>query len=575
MTIHLDARLSLAASFVRSGSVVADIGTDHAYLPVHLVETGVCPRAFACDKRTDPLQNAKQTVEAAGLSDRITTLLSDGLDALPPGCADDVVFAGMGGILIAELLNRAAWLKNESVRVIVQPMSHAEDVRLWLFENGFAIDEEAALFDRHHGYVVLAAHYTGENAAYTSAMLYGGTLFGKDVWDPQGFLFILQQGKFRFFGAKGKEPGEAWNLIAKDETEERDYRFTLGADNMARLFGADGRELCALATDRSTASHHTLWLFACDCPHAVFGQFRLYAMKIGTDAGETLRDFVPARRMNDKAVGLYDRVTKRFFANAGKGAFLAPGDQPPRGRRWSLARAREWGRTNPWYCGFNHVPANAINDVEIWAKETFSPDLIRSEFKLATDLGFNCVRIFLQYKVYEADPAWFLKAYAIALMRKCFRWAREVGPSQPLTVASYRGNDHAFDAIVLAESDIITFHFYGNAAGTRKKIAEMSVAGRPIICTEWLFRPSGCDVPNILCIYKETGIGCMLWGLVNGKAQTHLPNGEFTPNFKGSWKHDLFHSDHRPYSVKDLELIREATRSAGGPVSSVLPDVKN
>ncbi len=180
MTIHLDARLSLAASFVRSGSVVADIGTDHAYLPVHLVETGVCPRAFACDKRTGPLQNAKQTVEAAGLSDRITTLLSDGLDALPPGCADDVVLAGMGGILIAELLNRAAWLKNPNVRVIVQPMSHAEDVRLWLFENGFAIDEEAALFDRHRGYVVLAAHYTGETAAYTSAMLYGGTLFGKD-----------------------------------------------------------------------------------------------------------------------------------------------------------------------------------------------------------------------------------------------------------------------------------------------------------------------------------------------------------------------------------------------------------
>ena len=375
--------------------------------------------------------------------------------------------------------------------------------------------------------------------------------------------------------------------------------------------------------------------------------------------------FVPARRMNDKSVGLYDRVTKSFFANAGTGAFLAPGDPPPRGRRWTLARAREWGRANPWYCGFNHVPANAINDVEIWAKETFSPDLIRSEFKLATGLGFNCVRIFLQYKVYEADPVWFreaferyvkladeaklkvmpvlfddcsfwpatdpqlgkqtdplpgwgmwgwvpspghtmvvdyrthgalekyvkdiisrykddprifiwdlyneptnsmrlprLRKYSIDLMHKCFRWARETAPSQPLTVACFRPVDPVFDKIAMAESDIITFHFYGNAAGTRKKIAEMSVAGRPIICTEWLFRPSGCDVPNILCIYKETGIGCMLWGLVNGKAQTHLPNGEFTPNFKGPWKHDLFHSDHRPYSVKDLELIRAATRAA-------------
>ena len=492
------------------------------------------------------------------------------------------------------------------------------------------------------------------------------TLFGKDVWNPHGWLFIMQNGHFRFFGAKGEEPGAKWNLIAKDNTEECDYRFTLGADDKVRMFGADGKELCALATDRSAASHHPLWLFKCNNRHGKpGGKFRLYSAKIGTDEGETLRDFVPARRMGDRAVGLYDRVTKRFFANAGTGAFLASDDPLPRGRRWTLARAREWGRANPWYCGFNHVPANAINDVEIWAKETFSPELIRSEFKLATGLGFNCVRIFLQYKVYEADPVWFreaferyvkladeaklkvmpvlfddcsfwpatdpqlgkqtdplpgwgmwgwvpspghtmvvdyrthgalekyvkdiisrykddprifiwdlyneptnsmrdhkLRRYSIDLMHKCFRWAREIAPSQPLTVACFRPVDPVFDKIAMAESDIITFHFYGNAAGTRKKIAEMSVAGRPIICTEWLFRPSGCDVPNILCIYKETGIGCMLWGLVNGKAQTHLPNGEFTPNFKGPWKHDLFHSDHRPYNTRDLELIREAIGTA-------------
>ena len=94
------------------------------------------------------------------------------------------------------------------------------------------------------------------------------TLFGKDVWDPQGFLFILQQDKFRFFGAKGKEPGEAWNLVAKDETEERDYRFTLGADNTARMFDGAGVQLCALATDRSGTSNHSLWLFKCDSPHS-------------------------------------------------------------------------------------------------------------------------------------------------------------------------------------------------------------------------------------------------------------------------------------------------------------------
>lgn len=125
------------------------------------------------------------------------------------------------------------------------------------------------------------------------------------------------------------------------------------------------------------------------------------------------------------------------------------------------------------------------------------------------------------------------RKYAIDLMRKCFRWAREVGPSQPLTVASYRGNDSAFDEIVWAESDIITFHCYGNAAAMRKKIAAMSAQGRPVICTEWLYRPNGCDIPNILPIHKEMGVGSMLWGLVNGKAQTHLPNGGFTANYKG------------------------------------------
>ena len=103
----------------------------------------------------------------------------------------------------------------------------------------------------------------------------GSTLFGKDVWDPHGWLFIMQNGHFRFFGAKGKEPGTAWNLVAKDDTEERDYRFTLGADNTARLFGADGRELCALATDRSAASHHSLWLFKNASKHGKSGQFRL------------------------------------------------------------------------------------------------------------------------------------------------------------------------------------------------------------------------------------------------------------------------------------------------------------
>ena len=69
----------------------------------------------------------------------------------------------------------------------------------------------------------------------------GATFFGKDVWDPKGFLFILQNEHFRFFGNTGREPGPMWNLIGIDLTEERDYRFVLGKDNRARLFEAAGK----------------------------------------------------------------------------------------------------------------------------------------------------------------------------------------------------------------------------------------------------------------------------------------------------------------------------------------------
>ncbi len=224
MPIQLDPRLSLVASFVRQGSVLADIGTDHAYLPAYLVETGRCPRAVASDLRPGPLENAKETVMQAGLADSIDTVLSDGLDALPALCADDVVLAGMGGILIAELLSRAAWLKTPAVRIIAQPMSHAEDVRFWFYENGFTIDREACVFDKHRGYVALAAHYSGEKTVITPALPYGGLLFGQR--DPAALRFLerqkarLQKRRDALLKA-GSDPAEAQRLTAVLEDFER------------------------------------------------------------------------------------------------------------------------------------------------------------------------------------------------------------------------------------------------------------------------------------------------------------------------------------------------------------------
>ena len=85
---------------VRPGSVAADIGTDHAYLPASLILNGICPRALACDLRKGPLSNAAKTVAAYGLEGKITLRLSDGFDEIEPFEADDLIICGMGGTLM-------------------------------------------------------------------------------------------------------------------------------------------------------------------------------------------------------------------------------------------------------------------------------------------------------------------------------------------------------------------------------------------------------------------------------------------------------------------------------------------
>ena len=79
--------------------------------------------------------------------------------------------------------------------------------------------------------------------------------------------------------------------------------------------------------------------------------------------------------------------------------------------RWSVERAKAWGDAQPWYCGVNYIPANAINYTAMWDKTSFSPEVIRKELRLATEIGMNCVRVIIQYKVFEDDPAYLLKVF--------------------------------------------------------------------------------------------------------------------------------------------------------------------
>lgn len=174
--LNLSERMLMAAKMVRKGNAVADIGTDHAYLPAWLILNGISPKALACDVRKGPLENAKKTVEQYGIEEKITLRLSDGFDKIEPFEAQDFIMCGMGGTLMETLVSRTEWLKDKSKRIIVQPQSHAEDIRRYFIENGFEILFEDVCFDAGKLYCAMAAEYTGKVAEKPLSYIYYGEL---------------------------------------------------------------------------------------------------------------------------------------------------------------------------------------------------------------------------------------------------------------------------------------------------------------------------------------------------------------------------------------------------------------
>lgn len=169
-TIRPDARLTAVAAQVREGITLYDVGTDHAYLPVYLMEQGRISHAVASDVAEGPLASAKETVAMAGLADRIETVLSDGLHnvTLCPPC--DVTIAGMGGDLMARILSDEPAVKDGDIRLILQPMTKQEHLRQYLSDNGFSIDAELVV-EAGKLYEILVCHYTGETYSLTDEEL--------------------------------------------------------------------------------------------------------------------------------------------------------------------------------------------------------------------------------------------------------------------------------------------------------------------------------------------------------------------------------------------------------------------
>ena len=174
------ARLKTAADLVRLNSRVADIGTDHAYLPAYLVLSGRVVSAIACDIVQGPLDNAEQTVNQYNLSEKIELRLCNGLQGVNPNEVDDVVICGMGGELISTIINDANWLKDSSKHLILQPMSAVDDLRVYLANNGFSVEKEVLVKDSGRIYIVISAYYSGDVIEYPPEYIYIGNINPSD-----------------------------------------------------------------------------------------------------------------------------------------------------------------------------------------------------------------------------------------------------------------------------------------------------------------------------------------------------------------------------------------------------------
>lgn len=173
---ELDKRLKLCADFVRKGVRVADIGTDHAYLPVWLCKNNIAVSAIAADINPLPLERGTQTIIKYNAENLVKTCLSNGLSEINPKDIDDIVIAGMGGELISEIIDKAKWTRNKKYHFILQPMTKAEILRDYLYNNKFEIVKEKATCVDNKIYSVMSVYYTGEFKNYDILKKYYGML---------------------------------------------------------------------------------------------------------------------------------------------------------------------------------------------------------------------------------------------------------------------------------------------------------------------------------------------------------------------------------------------------------------
>ena len=218
LSIRLSRRLAAIAALLPPDGGMADVGTDHGHIPVHLLQSGFSGRVCATDIRPGPLDAARQTAREAALERKIEFLLTDGLDGLDGTGIGSVVIAGMGGENIADILSRAPWTR-ENRLLVLQPMSKADVLRSFLSAHGYRVETERLVEDGPV-YELLTARGGKEEVLSPAELLTGRfALIKDDPLFPARLDRLIASARRAAAGlARSAKPGDAARLAAEKIT---------------------------------------------------------------------------------------------------------------------------------------------------------------------------------------------------------------------------------------------------------------------------------------------------------------------------------------------------------------------
>lgn len=225
--LQLQPRLQLLADMTPTGCRLADIGTDHGYLPVYLLQRERIQSAIAADIGAEPLAHARRTAEEYGV-EGISFRLCDGLANISPEETDTVIIAGMGGETIIAILESAPWTKDGAHTLLLQPMTKAAELRRWLSVNGYTFTDERLVWDKNYLYPVLRVTGGGtpqaltERQALTGVALDNDPLYREYLTQQADKLRRTAEGLRRSAKPDAQQRADAAEALAREIEEKRD-----------------------------------------------------------------------------------------------------------------------------------------------------------------------------------------------------------------------------------------------------------------------------------------------------------------------------------------------------------------